>query len=63
METVFAENRVGADDPSTPVEHSEIIHREIAGSELVVIANAAHISNVAQPDDFNRTLRTFLDRQ
>ena len=54
---------VGADDPSTPVEHSEIIHREIAGSELMVIANAAHISNVAQPDDFNRTLRTFLDRQ
>jgi len=53
---------VGADDPSTPVEHSEIIHREIAGSELVMIEGAAHISNVGQPDIFNRILRAFLDQ-
>ena len=64
LKTIFAPTLVivGADDPSTPVEHSEIIHREIEGSELVVIEDAAHISNVAQPEIFNRTLRTFLDR-
>ncbi|MEM9685171.1 MAG: alpha/beta fold hydrolase, partial [Pseudomonadota bacterium] len=28
---------VGEDDPSTTVEHSEIIHREIVGSKLVVL--------------------------
>jgi 3-oxoadipate enol-lactonase len=63
LKTISAQTLVivGADDLSTPVEHSEIIHREIEGSELVVIEDAAHISNVAQPDIFNRTLRTFLD--
>lgn len=53
---------VGADDPSTPVAHSEILHREIAGSEMVIIDDAAHLSNVAQPAIFNRALRAFLDR-
>jgi 3-oxoadipate enol-lactonase len=52
---------VGADDPSTTVAHSEIIHREIAGSELVVLKNAAHLSNIEQAADFNKALRTFLD--
>ena len=53
---------VGADDLSTPVAHSEVIQGGIAGAELVVIDDAAHISNAAQPEEFNRLLRTFLDR-
>ena len=53
---------VGAEDPSTPVSHSEILHREIPNSELTIIPDAAHISNAAQPEAFNRALRTFLDR-
>jgi 3-oxoadipate enol-lactonase len=52
---------VGADDPSTTVEHSEIIHGEIAGSKLVVLDEAAHLSNIEQADKFNAALRTFLD--
>jgi len=52
---------VGADDPSTTVEHSEIIHGEIAGSKLVVLDDAAHLSNIEQADKFNTALRTFLD--
>ena len=53
---------VGAEDPSTPVAHSEVIQRGIAGAELAVIDDAAHISNAAQPEEFNRLLRMFLDR-
>ena len=53
---------VGAEDPSTPVSHSKILHRGIPKSELTIIPDAAHISNAAQPEAFNGALRTFLDR-
>lgn len=53
---------VGADDPATTVEHSEVIHRAIAGSELVVLQNAAHLSNIEQTATFNAALRAFLDK-
>lgn len=52
---------VGAEDPSTPVAHSEILQRGIEGAELAIIDGAAHISNAAQPEEFNRLLRKFLD--
>jgi 3-oxoadipate enol-lactonase len=52
---------VGEDDPSTTVEQSEVIHREIDGSELVVLKNAAHLSNIEQAEAFNKALLTFLD--
>jgi 3-oxoadipate enol-lactonase len=53
---------VGADDPSTTVAHSEIIHHEIVGSKLVVLKNAAHLSNIEQAAEFNAALRAFLDK-
>jgi 3-oxoadipate enol-lactonase len=53
---------VGADDPSTTVAHSETIHREIVGSKLVVLKNAAHLSNIEQAAEFNAALRAFLDK-
>ena len=53
---------VGADDPSTPVAAAEAIHREIRGSELVVIEQAAHLSNIERPEAFNEALLGFLDR-
>ncbi|MCG8542865.1 MAG: 3-oxoadipate enol-lactonase [Alphaproteobacteria bacterium] len=53
---------VGADDPATTVEHAEAIHREIDGSELVVLDDAAHLANIEQPDAFNAALRTHLDK-
>lgn len=51
---------VGADDPSTPVEMSEEIVRAIEGSQLEVLADAAHLSSVEQAGRFNELLRTFL---
>ena len=53
---------VGADDPSTTVEHSRIIHEAVVGSELCVLDQAAHLSNIEQADGFNSALRTFLDK-
>ncbi len=31
-------------------------------SELVVLEDAAHLSNIEQPQAFNQALRSFLDR-
>lgn len=54
---------VGAEDPSTPVSASQTIHERIARSELVVIEDAAHLSNIQQADVFNAALMDFLQRQ
>ena len=54
---------VGRDDPGTPVASSEVIQREIVGSEMVVLENAMHICNIEQAELFNRALLGFLDRQ
>lgn len=51
---------VGADDLSTPVEMAEAIHQRVAGSELVILKNAGHLSNVDQPDAFNEAVLSFL---
>jgi len=52
---------VGKDDPGTPVAMAEEIHRALPGSKLVVIPAAAHLSNLEQPDAFNRALGDFID--
>jgi 3-oxoadipate enol-lactonase len=54
---------VGAQDMGTPVSASEAIHQRIANSELAIIDNAAHISNVEQSDEFNKVLTRFLTAQ
>jgi pimeloyl-ACP methyl ester carboxylesterase len=36
------------------------MHRGIAGSELVVIAGAGHLSSLEQPDAFNGAIARFL---
>jgi len=51
---------VGKDDPATPVAASEAMHDAIQDSRMVVISNAAHLSNVEQADAFNRALLDFL---
>ena len=53
---------VGEDDPGTPVAAHELINRQIAGSELVVIPDALHFSNVEQQGAFNDALTGFLAR-
>ena len=52
---------VGREDPITPVADSEKMHRAIAGSRLVVIENAAHVSNLERTDQFNEELMRFLN--
>ena len=51
---------VGKEDPITPVADSQKMHERIAGSELVIIENASHVSNIEQSEQFNRALREFL---
>ncbi|MFH1043551.1 MAG: alpha/beta fold hydrolase [Pseudomonadota bacterium] len=53
---------VGKDDPGTPVAMAEEIHRAMPGSNLVIIADAAHLSNLEQPEAFNQALGDFLAR-
>jgi 3-oxoadipate enol-lactonase len=52
---------VGADDPGTPVTASEAMHAQIKNSSLVVIPQAAHLSNIEQADIFNDHLMAFLE--
>jgi len=51
---------VGDEDALTPPELSEQMHQSIAGSELVVIRGAGHMSNMEQPRLFNEALARFL---
>jgi len=47
-------------DQSTPPDLSRELHASIDGSELVMIADAAHLSNVEQAASFNAALLRFL---
>ena len=51
---------VGDEDGVTPPSASEELHRAIAGSELVRIPRAGHLSNLEQPELFNAALAAFL---
>jgi 3-oxoadipate enol-lactonase len=54
---------VGREDPACTLAASEVLHREIAGSTLHVIDDAAHLSNIEKPKQFNELLLAFLNRQ
>jgi 3-oxoadipate enol-lactonase len=53
---------VGRQDPACTVDHATVLHRVIDGSEMVILEDAAHLSNIEQPAAFNSALRTFIDR-
>jgi 3-oxoadipate enol-lactonase len=53
---------VGRQDPACSVEKATVIHRMIDGSQLVILEEAAHLSNIEQPQAFNGALRGFIDR-
>jgi 3-oxoadipate enol-lactonase len=53
---------VGEQDAGTPVELAREIHAAMPGSELVIIPSASHLSNIEQPQAFNRALGEFLAR-
>jgi 3-oxoadipate enol-lactonase len=52
---------VGEHDQGTPVTAARFIHERITPSRLVVIADAAHLQNVAQADVFTKTMLEFLE--
>lgn len=51
---------VGEKDESTPVSTAEAINRRIPGSELFIVPNALHLSNVEGGFVFNDKLLSFL---
>jgi 3-oxoadipate enol-lactonase len=51
---------VGKDDVATPVAESHYMAERIAGSTLVTIPGAGHLSNFEQPAAFNQSLQNFL---
>jgi pimeloyl-ACP methyl ester carboxylesterase len=51
---------VGRHDSIRPVADAEFMHRGIDGSRLAIIEDAAHMTNMEQPEVFNRVLLDFL---
>lgn len=51
---------VGEHDTVTPPSVARDMLRAVGGSELAVIPNAGHLSNLEQPEAFNATLGRFL---
>lgn len=54
---------VGEHDIGTPLSAALEIQRKLQESVLVVISDAAHMTCIEQPAQFNRALRQFLDAQ
>jgi len=52
---------VGSKDVLTPVEDSELMHREIGGSRLQIMEGSGHLSNLERSEEFNRALVKFLN--
>jgi 3-oxoadipate enol-lactonase len=53
---------VGEEDPGTPVDMAREIHAALPAAELAILSRASHLSNLEQPDEFNRVLAGFLDK-
>jgi 3-oxoadipate enol-lactonase len=53
---------VGEQDTLTPPEVARNLHENIGGSELVVIPEAGHLSNIESPQAFNAAMLEFLGR-
>ena len=52
----------GAEDKLTTPETARSISSRISGSQLHLIADAGHISNMEQPENFNRALLDHLEQ-
>jgi pimeloyl-ACP methyl ester carboxylesterase len=51
---------VGSEDALTPPKEAHLLHDGIAGSRLVEIPGAGHLSNMENPEVFNNALAEFL---
>ena len=52
---------VGDQDLPTPIAMAQAMHAAIAGSELIVLPGAPHLSNIEKPEEFNAALARFLE--
>src|ERR1700682_2118934 len=50
---------VGREDPIRPVADAEFMHESISNSRLEIIEDAAHMTNMEQPEVFNQALLGF----
>ena len=50
---------VGEEDHTTPPAESRLIAQGIAGARLAVIPGAGHLSNLEQPEQFNKVIDEF----
>lgn len=53
---------VGKEDPITSPAAAEVLHKGIAGSEMHILPNAAHLSNLENSEAFNKHLMAFLHK-
>jgi 3-oxoadipate enol-lactonase len=53
----------GAEDPGVPLADTDMIHASIPGAEKAIIEGARHLFGIEKPEETNRILREFLDRQ
>ncbi len=53
---------VGSEDEFTPVADAQLLHRLVAGSELVVLDGAGHLPNLERAAEFNDVFGRFLDQ-
>lgn len=53
---------VGEEDPATPISMAKTMHASLPAAELAILRSASHLSNMEQPEEFNRVLLRFLDR-
>jgi 3-oxoadipate enol-lactonase len=51
---------VGELDPATPPAMAEVVHRAIAGSDLVVIPGVSHMLHIEAPETFHAHVTPFL---
>jgi 3-oxoadipate enol-lactonase len=51
----------GRQDPACTVDQAIVLNRMIDGSKFVILEDAAHLSNIEQPEAFNRSIRDFID--
>lgn len=50
----------GEEDTLTPPSDSQAMHHAIAGSRLVLVPGAGHLSSLEAPEPFNTSLRDFV---
>jgi 3-oxoadipate enol-lactonase len=52
---------VGEEDYTTPMADAQLIAQHVAGARLVTIPGAGHLSNVEQPERFNKAVGDFVE--